>query len=85
MKRIIIGAVILIAILVTLVACNDNPVTTGLDMPCEAELLLPGNTLVIGTCTGIVRLSGGWAKVKINNRWYACSDWRVTLMEGVIK
>ena len=85
MKKIIMGAVILIAILVTLVACNNNTVTSSIETPYEAELLLPGNTLVIGTCTEILRFSDGWVKVKINNRWYACSEWRVTLIEGVIK
>ena len=50
----------------------------------DAELILPGNTVVIGRCDELRRLSGNWIKVKINGEWYACTDWRLTLKERIV-
>lgn len=47
----------------------------------DAELLMPGNTIVTGECEQVVRISSGWIRLKINGTWYSCNEWRVVLKE----
>jgi len=84
LKKVITVAILLIALACMLVGCNGSPLKSGFDN-CDAELILPGNTIVIGKCGGFLRLSGNWIKVNINGEWYACTDWRLTLKERVEK
>ena len=75
----ILTAVLVIALAVDLVKAavvGDEP-----HPPCDAEILMPGNTLVTGTCTHFNRISGGWVRLEVNGKWYSTNEWRVVLKE----
>lgn len=80
MKRL---SLILLAVLAALIlsACQSLACIPNVDRPYTAELLMPGNTLVVGECDGVRRLNGGWIKVRVNGKWYACHETRVVLVE----
>lgn len=83
MKNTLIITLIIVVVIVVAVIINKAPSLRADFKACDAELLLPGNTLVVGTCNGLHRLSGNWIKVNINGDWYACTDWRLVLKERV--
>ena len=71
----ILLAAIAIAIVSSIVFMTDNTP----NLPCEAELIMPGNTVVIGTCTKFNRISSGWVKAEIDGKVYSCNEWRIVL------
>lgn len=81
-KHILI-AVAIIAVVIAVTGCGvltpaPNPNSSE---SYDAELLMPGNTLVTGECEQVVRISSGWIRLKINGTWYSCNEWRVVLKE----
>lgn len=82
-KHVIVMAVIAV-IALTLIGCgalSPKPTPNDFYVTCDAELLMPGNTLVTGECEAVMRISSGWIRLKINGTWYACNEWRVVLKE----
>jgi len=83
----IIALVLLILTAVLVIALAVNLVKTvvvvgdDLQLPCAAEVLMPGNTLVTGTCTHFNRISSGWVRLEVNGKWYSMNEWRVVLKE----
>ena len=72
---------IMIAALVT-VMCGCQAFTIDSNPTSDegwAEILMPGNTLVVGQYDKIERVSSGWMKVHINGKWYGTNEWRVVL------
>ena len=75
------AAILLIAFVIT--GCGEVQKIVSPTFPegSHVELLMPGNTLVIGECEELLRISSGWIKVKIDGTWYACNEWRLVLKE----
>lgn len=82
-KLIIFAAAILIIVFV-ITGCREvqKVVSPAFPEGSHVELLMPGNTLVIGKCEELLRISNGWIKVKIDGTWYACNEWRLVLKEN---
>lgn len=83
MKKWIIEVVLLVLILAIVTGCGEVQKHISPTFPegSHVELLMPGNTLVIGECEELLRISNGWIKVKIDGTWYACNEWRLVLKE----
>lgn len=81
-KHILI-AVAIIAVVIAVTGCRALTPTPNQNSTesYDAELLMPGNTLVTGECEQVVRISSGWIRLKINGKWYSCNEWRVVLKE----
>lgn len=82
--KIILVTVIVVGIVVGLVFVILGPdrMNPGLKGSYTAELIMPGNTVVEGTCDKVIRIGDNWSKYHINGKWYACADFRVVLKEG---
>ena len=79
---IVMLAIAVIALVATSCAViSAKPAPDDFYVTYDAELLMPGNTLVTGECEDVMRISSGWIRVKINGTWYACNEWRVVLKE----
>ena len=76
-ERLILTILFAVLIGLVVVLCISPKGTPTL--PCEAELLMPGNTVVMGTCTKFNRISSGWAKAEIDGKTYSCKEWRIVL------
>lgn len=85
MKKWIIEVVLLVLILAIVTGCGEVQKRVSPTFPegSHVELLMPGNTVVIGECEELLRISSGWIKVKIDGTWYACNEWRLVLKECV--
>jgi hypothetical protein len=75
----ILTVVLVMALAVNLV--KSVAVGDDLQLPCAAEVLMPGNTVVMGTCTHFNRISSGWVRLEVNGKWYSMNEWRVVLKE----
>ena len=84
MKKWIVEVVLLVLILAIATGCGEvqKVVFPAFPEGSHVELLMPGNTVVIGECEELLRISSGWIKVKIDGTWYACNEWRVVLKEA---
>lgn len=81
----LIAKIILIVIVVVGLVCviiGPDRMNPGLNGSYTAELIMPGNTIVEGTCDKVIRIGDNWSKYHINGKWYACADFRVVLKEG---
>lgn len=45
------------------------------------EILMPGNTLVVGQYDDVHIISQGWMKIHVNRKWYIVDQYRVVLVE----
>ena len=75
------AAILLIAFVITGCGEVQKIVSPAFPEGSHVELLMPGNTVVIGECEELLRISSGWIKLKIDGIWYACNEWRVVLKE----
>lgn len=76
-KVVLVLAIAFVAMItVSLIAVLASPADSD---DIYAELLMPGNTLVVGKVDRSQRMSGNWIKLTINGVEYKCNDWRVVL------
>lgn len=66
---------------IVLLILGPARINPGLTDNYTAELIMPGNTIVEGTCDKVIRIGNNWSKYHINGKWYACADFRVVLKE----
>ena len=66
---------------IVLLILGPARINPGLTDNYSAELIMPGNTVVEGTCDKVIRIGDNWSKYHINGKWYAANDWRVVLKE----
>lgn len=81
----LIAKIILFVVVVVGLICvilGPDRMNPGLKGSYTAELIMPGNTVVEGTCDKVIRIGDNWSKYHINGKWYACADFRVVLKEG---
>lgn len=81
----LIAKIILIVVVAVGLVCviiGPDRINPGLNVSYTAELIMPGNTIIEGTCDKVIRIGDNWSKYHINGKWYACADFRVVLKEG---
>ena len=81
---VLIAKIIMVTVIVVglvFVILGPDRMNPGLKGSYTAELIMPGNTIVEGTCDKVIRIGDNWSKYHINGKWYAANDWRVVLKE----
>ena len=76
----------LIIIMILLLAVMLTGCQAVLTSPAEgpigyAEIVMPGGAIISGEYDNVVRVSHGWIKVHINDKWYGMNELRVVLRE----